>query len=178
MDDINEPVVDNRVYDVEYIRWVDSVSGMEYTDTGLAVFLVEGSFYKETGVILEMPEKVYVPEAGDSLLYAYKWNLKNVAVTSPVYTVRVYVGEEAERGTVYILSGDTFTEAKCTLDGRYLVLEMRPGDTFAVVRNKPDHTEEIIKYGCIGGAVLLLIIFITIKNIKKKKLNKEFDVKE
>ncbi len=177
-DDINEPVVDNRVYDVEYIRWVDSVSGMEYTDTGLAVFLVEGSFYKETGVILEMPEKVYVPEAGDSLLYAYKWNLKNVAVTSPVYTVRVYVGEEAERGTVYILSGDTFTEAKCALDGRYLVLEMRPGDTFAVVRNKPDHTEEMIKYGCIGGAVLLIIIFITIKNIKKKKLNKEFDVKE
>ena len=55
---------------------------------------------------------------------------------------------------------------------------MRPGDTFAVIKIKHDYTQENIKYGCIGGAVLFVIILITIKNIKRRKLNKEFDVKD
>ena len=178
MDDIDEPVVDNRVYDAEYIRWVDSVSGMDYTETGLARFLVEGKFYKETGVVLEAPESSYTVQEGETVLYTYKWNLKNTAETQPEYTVRIYVGDNTEDIALYVLKSDGWELKTAEGDGSYIVTTLRPGDTFVVIKTKHDYTEENIKYGCIGGAVLVIIILITIKNIKRRRLNKEFDVKD
>ena len=178
MSDIDNPVVDNRVYDVEYIRWVDSISGMDYTENGLARFLVEGKFYKETGVVLEAPDDTFTVQEGDTLLYTYKWNLKNTAETQPEYTVRIYVGENTEDIALYVLKAEGWVTRETEGDGSYIVTTMRPGDTFAVIKIKHDYTQENIKYGCIGGAVLFIIILITIKNIKRRKLNKEFDVKD
>ena len=123
--------------------------------------LVEGLFDENTEVSLESTS------SGIRLVFT----LDGEEVAAGTVTVRYYVGEDADRYTVYLFSGGELTEIDSSVSGSYLVFSYTDGQY--VVITKADGISmpgwAMLLIGIAAGAALLAVAWGICAGVRRKK---------
>lgn len=171
-EDINSKVItDNTTFEVDYIQWGQSVSGDLLNYLGNPLLIVEGQFYKEANITMQPYNNNFYIDDNHEIRGAYNWQLNDCVNSVDSYIARIYVGEDVNNASIYIIRDNSLEITESYVDGSYLVTTLDKNQSYAVVVSNSNYGIYVIAT-CICTALLVVAVIIFVVIRKKKKISK------
>lgn len=163
-DIIQTPVVQNRVVEVEYHYWIESIAGSIKSDSDKSLFMVEGRFYGDDEMVMSSCD---LNGLHGNVEYAYSWNLQgshNKAVKTVIG--HFYITDTSGSNEIWYKDKDnnTWVKVDSKKNGSYLTAEIPYEADFAVIHKK---TDTRIYY--VAGAAVVIVALAGGMIIRRKK---------
>ena len=158
-------ITENKTVEAEYTLWTESIAGEKRAKNSKALFLVEGKFYQDTALEMEVCD---TSSLNGNIVYAYRWSLSNTQDKKyDKITGHFYVTEETGKNELWYQEKDSsWKKAETTESGSYLIAEIPYGAAFALVHTDADYTT----YYMAGGATVIILLLLL---LKKKRRNRK-----
>lgn len=163
-DAIQTPITHNKVIEVEYHYWVESIAGNIKSSNNKSLFLVEGRFYGDDEMVMGQCD---ISGLHGNVEYAYSWQLQgshNKAVNTVIG--HFYITDTSGSNEVWYKDKDNnaWVKADTNKNGSYITAEIPYQADFAVIHKKTD-----VKIYYVIGAAAIIIVLAGIVIIRKKK---------
>ncbi len=164
-DIIHTPIVQNKVVEVEYHYWVESIAGNIKSDSDKSLFMVEGRFYGDDEMVMSACD---INGLHGNVEYAYSWSLQgshNKAVKTVIG--HFYITDTSGSNEIWYKDKDNnnWIKVDSKKNGSYLTAEIPYEADFAVIHKNSDTRI----YYVIGAAVVIIVVVGGVIIRRKKK---------